>query len=204
VANSCDVIIIGAGPAGLATAAALKARGLNAAVLEKSNAVGAVWLRHSSREFDPCLAARGTPRTFIPDLDLARRSMPAPAGPRFLACRPATVAIVPRRQIAVGALGRLRSGLRCPRRSHSPRGAQARQQPSTPEQKTGALMLFPAVDCRKHLASAARLIAERRARIPGRAPSVSAAWKCSHADLRSSSRILGLASQRLSLDALSC
>jgi cation diffusion facilitator CzcD-associated flavoprotein CzcO len=49
VANSCDVIIIGAGPAGLATAAALKARGLNAAVLEKSNAVGAVWRRHYDR-----------------------------------------------------------------------------------------------------------------------------------------------------------
>ena len=49
MANSCDVIIIGAGPAGLATAAALKARGLNAAVLEKSNAVGAVWRRHYDR-----------------------------------------------------------------------------------------------------------------------------------------------------------
>ena len=46
MANSCDVIIIGAGPAGLATAAAIKARGLNAAILEKSNAVGAVWRRH--------------------------------------------------------------------------------------------------------------------------------------------------------------
>jgi cation diffusion facilitator CzcD-associated flavoprotein CzcO len=49
VANSCDVIIIGAGPAGLATATALKARGLNAAILEKSNAVGAVWRRHYDR-----------------------------------------------------------------------------------------------------------------------------------------------------------
>ena len=49
MANSCDVIIIGAGPAGLATAAALKARGLNAAILEKSNAVGAVWRRHYDR-----------------------------------------------------------------------------------------------------------------------------------------------------------
>ena len=49
MAYSCDVIIIGAGPAGLAMAAALKARGLNAAVLEKSNAVGAVWRRHYDR-----------------------------------------------------------------------------------------------------------------------------------------------------------
>jgi cation diffusion facilitator CzcD-associated flavoprotein CzcO len=49
LANSCDVIIIGAGPAGLATAAALTARGLNAAILERSNAVGAVWRRHYDR-----------------------------------------------------------------------------------------------------------------------------------------------------------
>ena len=84
--------------------------------------------------------------------------MPAPARRRVLACRPATVAIVPRRQIAVAALGRLRSGLRRPRRSHSPRGAQARQRPSTPEQKTGARMLFPALDFRKHLASAVSLV----------------------------------------------
>src|SRR3984957_12795810 len=39
----------------------------------------------------------------IPDhLDLARRSMPARAGPRFLACRPEIVAIVPRRQNHAG------------------------------------------------------------------------------------------------------
>jgi cation diffusion facilitator CzcD-associated flavoprotein CzcO len=47
--NSCDAIIIGAGPAGLAAAAALRARGLNAAILEKSDAVGAVWRRHYDR-----------------------------------------------------------------------------------------------------------------------------------------------------------
>ena len=49
MANSCDAIIIGAGPAGLATAAAFQARGLNAAILEKSDAVGAVWRRHYDR-----------------------------------------------------------------------------------------------------------------------------------------------------------
>ena len=49
MANSCDAIIIGAGPAGLATAAALRARGLNAAILEKSDAVGSVWRRHYDR-----------------------------------------------------------------------------------------------------------------------------------------------------------
>ena len=47
--QSCDAIIIGAGPAGLATAAALRARGLNATILEKSDAVGAVWRRHYDR-----------------------------------------------------------------------------------------------------------------------------------------------------------
>jgi cation diffusion facilitator CzcD-associated flavoprotein CzcO len=47
--QSCDAIVIGAGPAGLAAAAALRARGLNAAILEKSDAVGAVWRRHYDR-----------------------------------------------------------------------------------------------------------------------------------------------------------
>jgi cation diffusion facilitator CzcD-associated flavoprotein CzcO len=49
MAHSCDAIVIGAGPAGLATAAALRARGLNAAILEKADAVGAVWRRHYDR-----------------------------------------------------------------------------------------------------------------------------------------------------------
>jgi cation diffusion facilitator CzcD-associated flavoprotein CzcO len=49
MARSCDAIVIGAGPAGLATAAALRARGLNAAILEKADAVGAVWRRHYDR-----------------------------------------------------------------------------------------------------------------------------------------------------------
>jgi cation diffusion facilitator CzcD-associated flavoprotein CzcO len=47
--QSCDAIIIGAGPAGLAAAAALRARGLDASILEKSDAVGAVWRRHYDR-----------------------------------------------------------------------------------------------------------------------------------------------------------
>ena len=47
--KSCDAIIIGAGPAGLATAAALRSKGLSAAILEKSDAVGAVWRRHYDR-----------------------------------------------------------------------------------------------------------------------------------------------------------
>ena len=47
--QSCGAIIVGAGPAGLATAAALRARGLAAAILEKSDAVGAVWRRHYDR-----------------------------------------------------------------------------------------------------------------------------------------------------------
>jgi len=47
--DSCDAIVIGAGPAGLASAAALKAKGLAPAILEKSDAVGAVWRRHYDR-----------------------------------------------------------------------------------------------------------------------------------------------------------
>ena len=47
--RSCDAIIIGAGPAGLATAAALQGRGFSVTMLEKSDAVGAVWRRHYDR-----------------------------------------------------------------------------------------------------------------------------------------------------------
>ena len=49
IANSRDAIIIGAGPAGLAAAASLKARGRDAVILEKADAVGAVWRRHYDR-----------------------------------------------------------------------------------------------------------------------------------------------------------
>src|SRR5262249_49418659 len=42
-------IIIGAGPAGLACAAALQAAGVIATVLEKAGTVGAVWRRHYDR-----------------------------------------------------------------------------------------------------------------------------------------------------------
>ena len=49
MAVSCDAIVVGAGPAGLAAAACLKARGRDAVILEKSNAVGAVWRRHYDR-----------------------------------------------------------------------------------------------------------------------------------------------------------
>jgi cation diffusion facilitator CzcD-associated flavoprotein CzcO len=49
VAHECDAIVIGAGPAGLAAAASLKARGRDAVILEKADAVGAVWRRHYDR-----------------------------------------------------------------------------------------------------------------------------------------------------------
>ena len=49
MASSCDAIVVGAGPAGLAAATALKARGLDAVILEKTSAVGAVWRRHYDR-----------------------------------------------------------------------------------------------------------------------------------------------------------
>jgi cation diffusion facilitator CzcD-associated flavoprotein CzcO len=44
-----DAIIIGAGPAGLACAATMRAAGLNAAVLEKADTVGSAWRRHYDR-----------------------------------------------------------------------------------------------------------------------------------------------------------
>jgi len=44
-----DAIIIGAGPAGLACAATMRATGLNVAVLEKADRVGAVWRHHYDR-----------------------------------------------------------------------------------------------------------------------------------------------------------
>jgi cation diffusion facilitator CzcD-associated flavoprotein CzcO len=49
MARNPDAIIVGAGPAGLACAAMMKAQGLDAAVLEKADQVGAVWRRHYDR-----------------------------------------------------------------------------------------------------------------------------------------------------------
>jgi cation diffusion facilitator CzcD-associated flavoprotein CzcO len=49
MAESADAIVVGAGPAGLAAAACLKARGGDAVILEKAGAVGAVWRRHYDR-----------------------------------------------------------------------------------------------------------------------------------------------------------
>jgi len=47
--RSLDAIIVGAGPAGLACAATIRAAGLDATVLEKADGVGAVWRRHYDR-----------------------------------------------------------------------------------------------------------------------------------------------------------
>ncbi|MFG3259325.1 flavin-containing monooxygenase [Streptomyces sp. NPDC048172] len=47
--DGSPVQIIGAGPGGLATAAALKERGISAVVLEKSDSVGASWRGHYDR-----------------------------------------------------------------------------------------------------------------------------------------------------------
>ena len=44
-----NVIIIGAGPAGLACASSMRAVGLSTTVLEKENTVGSVWRRHYDR-----------------------------------------------------------------------------------------------------------------------------------------------------------
>jgi cation diffusion facilitator CzcD-associated flavoprotein CzcO len=47
--NNPDAIIIGAGPAGLASAASMGGLGLRATVLEKEDTVGSVWRRHYDR-----------------------------------------------------------------------------------------------------------------------------------------------------------
>ena len=44
-----DAHIIGAGPAGLATAAAMRRRGLRAVVLERADSVGSSWRGHYDR-----------------------------------------------------------------------------------------------------------------------------------------------------------
>lgn len=44
-----DAIVVGAGPAGLACAATMAARGIRAVVLEKADTVGSVWRRHYER-----------------------------------------------------------------------------------------------------------------------------------------------------------
>ena len=49
LAESADAIIVGAGPAGLATAACLQASGRDEVILEKAGAVAAVWRRHYDR-----------------------------------------------------------------------------------------------------------------------------------------------------------
>ena len=47
--RDADAIIVGAGPAGLACAATMRAAGLDVTVLEKTDGVGAVWRRHYDR-----------------------------------------------------------------------------------------------------------------------------------------------------------
>ena len=47
--RDADAIIVGAGPAGLACAATMRAAGLKVTVLEKADGVGAVWRRHYDR-----------------------------------------------------------------------------------------------------------------------------------------------------------
>ena len=47
--RNLDAIIVGAGPAGLACAATMRAAGLSVTVIEKADKVGSVWRRHYDR-----------------------------------------------------------------------------------------------------------------------------------------------------------
>ena len=47
--ENCEVVVIGAGPAGLSAAGALRHRGITAVVLERSDGVGASWRGHYDR-----------------------------------------------------------------------------------------------------------------------------------------------------------
>ena len=64
-----DVVVIGAGPGGLAAAASLRAAGVEALVLDRAEAVGSSWRRHYDR------LHLHTPRRWsaLPGLDIPRR-----------------------------------------------------------------------------------------------------------------------------------
>ncbi len=47
--NAPEAIVVGAGPAGLATAATMKSRGIAAVIFEKTDSVASVWRRHYDR-----------------------------------------------------------------------------------------------------------------------------------------------------------
>ena len=49
MAGSTEVVVIGAGPAGLAVGACLRKRGLDFIILEKNHRVGSSWRRHYER-----------------------------------------------------------------------------------------------------------------------------------------------------------
>jgi len=76
-----DAIIIGAGPAGLATAQQFKALGLKSIVLEKASSVGSVWRRHYDR------LQLHTPRTSsaLPGLPMPAQFGRYPSRSQFIA-----------------------------------------------------------------------------------------------------------------------
>lgn len=70
-ANAADrpVYVIGGGPGGLATAYALRAQGIRAVVVEKSDRVGASWRRH----YDRLHLHTTRRRSALPGLPMPRR-----------------------------------------------------------------------------------------------------------------------------------
>jgi len=75
VDESPDAIVVGAGPAGLACAATMGARGLKVAVFEKADNVGSAWRRH----YDRLHLHTDRNHSALPGMDMPRSFPPYPS-----------------------------------------------------------------------------------------------------------------------------
>jgi len=90
----CEVLVVGAGPAGLAVAATLKSKGRRPLVIEKSTQVGASWRNHYQRlHLHTVKALSALPG--LPFPDEAPRYMPRQGVVDYLAAYAARVGIEP-------------------------------------------------------------------------------------------------------------